>query len=218
MGYAIRITTRAVEVVAGGDQSQDIVASASSGVKVGLRQKWGGGELRNRPGKMVRQGSGWVMEGTPGVGSPAYLTTPLSSAAGAFPTSPYPGSPYTGGTPPSPYVGNPMNSAGFPPSAPGTPNPASSTFGPNVRPPPSRGAPGTPRSSSLISRPLSINSAASLGSTPMSSAASFGAPPVPGTPGYGIFPPTPNPAAGNGSGFPTGPPPRRTSGGPKKDD
>jgi len=70
MGYAIRITTRAVEVVSGADQTPGIVAAESSGVKVGLRGKWGGSELRPRPmgGKLVPQGSGWVMEG--GGGSP----------------------------------------------------------------------------------------------------------------------------------------------------
>jgi hypothetical protein len=70
MGYAIRVTTRAVEVVSGADQTPGIVAAESSGVKVGLRGKWGGSELRPRPmgGKLVPQGNGWVMEG--GGGSP----------------------------------------------------------------------------------------------------------------------------------------------------
>ncbi|EDR04049.1 endoplasmic reticulum-derived transport vesicle ERV46 [Laccaria bicolor S238N-H82] len=59
MGYAIRITTRAVEVVSGADQTPGIVAAEASGAKVGLRSKWGGGELRARPntGKMVPQGN-----------------------------------------------------------------------------------------------------------------------------------------------------------------
>lgn len=39
MGYAIRVSVRAVEVVTGSDSSQGIVAAESSGVKVGLRSK-----------------------------------------------------------------------------------------------------------------------------------------------------------------------------------
>ena len=107
MGYAIRITTRAVEVVSGADQTPGIVAAESSGVKVGLKAKWGGGELRSRPGngKLVPQGSGWVMEG--GSNSPysSYNNTPLLSG---FPSS--------NGLP-SPYI----NSGN---SAPSTPHPA----------------------------------------------------------------------------------------------
>lgn len=67
--YAIRITMRAVEVVSGPDHSNGIVAAESSGVKIGrgLRSKWAGSELRARgSGKMVRQGNGWVMEGSDG--------------------------------------------------------------------------------------------------------------------------------------------------------
>lgn len=42
MGYVIRITTRAVEVVSGADQALGIVVAESSGVKVGLRWKRSG--------------------------------------------------------------------------------------------------------------------------------------------------------------------------------
>lgn len=112
MGYAIRITTRAVEVVSGADQTPGIVAAESSGVKVGFRGKWGGTELRSRPGggKLVPQGSGWVMEG--GGGSPysGYNNT----ASGA----PSPGLPPS----PSPYVTSAR-------SAPSTPLPGSVGLG-----------------------------------------------------------------------------------------
>jgi len=109
MGYAIRITTRAVEVVSGADQTPGIVAAESSGVKVGLRSKWGGGELRARPqsGRMVRQGNGWVLEGggshsgSPGYGS--YASTPVSAA-------------FVSSGVPSPYLSSPLPFAG-----PGTP-------------------------------------------------------------------------------------------------
>ena len=138
MGYAIRVTVRAVEVVTGNDSSQGIVAAESSGVKVGLRSKWGGSNLRSRSGKLVPQGSGWVMENAPG--SAALTGTPIS---GTYPSSPYLNSPFAG----SPSF---TNSAVFgPPSAPGTPLPGSA-FGP----PPMRStsrvsssgmsAPGTP--------------------------------------------------------------------------
>ncbi|KAE9402136.1 hypothetical protein BT96DRAFT_918455, partial [Gymnopus androsaceus JB14] len=89
--YAIRITSRAVQVVTGSDEV--IVAASFRGAKAGLRSKWGGGELRSR-GKMVCQGSGWMMESNPG--SPAigggygsYTGTPVLSTFSPIPNSPY---------------------------------------------------------------------------------------------------------------------------------
>ncbi|KAF8800483.1 hypothetical protein BYT27DRAFT_7200055 [Phlegmacium glaucopus] len=107
MGYTNRITTCAVEVVSGADQAPGIVAVESSGVKVGLRVKWGGSELRARPrsGKLVPQGSGWVTEG--GNTSPYSSHNNTTLLLTGFPS---PGIP-------SPYI----NSAT---SAPSTPNPA----------------------------------------------------------------------------------------------
>ncbi|KAF8224086.1 DUF1692-domain-containing protein [Tricholoma matsutake] len=105
MGYAIRITTRAVEVVSGADQAPGIVAAEASGVKVGLRSKWGGTSLRSRPKstRMVPQGSGWVLESN---GETTYTaTTPMSN-----------GYLTPGSTAHSPYL-----SAALPPSGPGTP-------------------------------------------------------------------------------------------------
>ncbi|KAJ7084496.1 hypothetical protein C8R43DRAFT_1174897, partial [Mycena crocata] len=69
MGYAIKVTTAAVEAVTGesaGETTPTVVASSSS-----LRTKFSGASLRSRPkpGRLVPQGSGWVMEGGPG--SPA---------------------------------------------------------------------------------------------------------------------------------------------------
>lgn len=150
MGYAYRVTVRAVEVVTGNDASQGIVAAESTGVKVGLRAKWGGSHLRARSGKMVRQGNGWVLEGgTPG--SPAF--------------SNYTGTPTSGTYPGSPYVVSPSltNSAVFPPSVPSTPIPGSA-FGP----PPPRGTPRTP--SMGLSPHMSLQS---------SSSTTFGAPETP---------------------------------------
>lgn len=212
MGYAIRITYRAVEVVSGADQTAGIVAAESSGVKIGLRSKWGGAELRSRPksGKLVPQGSGWTMEGN-GNGSPyaSYNGTPV---AGAF--SPGVHSPYLTSTPASPLPGTPASvGLGYP----------SGTFGPSGPPP----TPGL-RSASSLGPPRTPSYApqaqrASSNGTPYSpmpaSAApdvtSFGNVSVPGTPAsYATFPSSPNPAT-NGNGFHMGPPPKKMT---KKDD
>ncbi|RDB26128.1 ER-derived vesicles protein 41 [Hypsizygus marmoreus] len=218
MGYAIRITTRAVEVVSGADSTPGLVAAESSGVKIGLREKWSGAELRAR-GKMVRQGSGWVMDASD---SPytSYANTPVSNG---FPT---PGvqSPFIN-TPSSFVSPNPLH------SIPNSPNPPGSsaglgfpsgTFGP-------AGYPASP--------PVSVRSTSGVGGglgpswtpgpprTPATGTSSLVAqqgspappPSVPSTPGvYATFPPSPGP---NGNGFAMGPPPRRANGsGPKKDD
>lgn len=203
MGYAIRITTRAVEVVSGADQAKGIVAAESSGVKVGLRQKWGGGELRARTksGRMIQQGNRWVMEG----GAESPYGTPVSNG---FP-SPAPQSPFfNSGLPQSP----------LPPT---TPNPGSSvglgfpsgTFGPT-------GFPGSPPINRSTSSGLNPTWTPGPPKTPFSAVvpqpSSPGVPSsVPATPSsYATFPPTPGP---NGNGFQVGPPPKRANG-PKKDD
>ena len=143
MGYAIRITTRAVEVVSGADQTPGIVAAESSGVKVGLKAKWGGSELRSRPGngKLVPQGSGWVLEG--GSHSPysSYNNTPLLSG---FPSANGLPSPYiNSGTsaPSTPHPGTPGSIGLGYPSSPFGPMPspggirASASLGPSPRTP-----------------------------------------------------------------------------------
>ncbi|PFH45459.1 hypothetical protein AMATHDRAFT_71676 [Amanita thiersii Skay4041] len=79
MGYAIRITTRAVEVVSGADQTPGIVAAEASGVKVGLRAKWGGGHLRSRGSRTVSGGAvAAAMSGSSPYSS--FANTPMSSA------------------------------------------------------------------------------------------------------------------------------------------
>ncbi|TFK61941.1 DUF1692-domain-containing protein [Pluteus cervinus] len=203
MGYAIRITTRAVEVVSGSDSSPGLVAAEASGAKAGLRGKWGGGELRSRT-RLVPQGSGWTMEGVPGspmpgTGSPysSYAGTP---ANGTFPL-PSAHSPYLapGSVPPSPGPGTPIglgyaptgSAFGPPPSAPPMGRSPSLGYGPLKGPATSNGLPGSPYGGQQV--------------------------PLPATPAYGHFPPTPNPANGNGSGFPNGGPPKKVANG-KKDD
>lgn len=154
---------------------------------------------------MIRQGSGWVLEGD--AGSPSY--TPGGSAYTPGGGSPYAGSyagtPHTGGfASPGSYAGSPgitVNSPGSafgpPPGPPRTPSLNVSSPGPyGVTSPNVYGASYTPASQSHSSFPTG----ATLGSPmPQSSA--------PGTPMYGHFPPTPNTAAGNGSGFPRSPAP-----------
>ena len=135
MSYAIRVTNRAVRVVTGSDQSSSIVAAESSSVRVGLRAKWGGGELRSR--KVIPQGGGWTVEGNT-AGSPysSYAGTPLSatyspSVGVGMLHSPYLASPNAGAL--SPYSPRPV-SPNPDMVAPGLRS-ASSTSGP-LGPPP----------------------------------------------------------------------------------
>lgn len=213
MGYAIRITTRAVEVVSGADQTAGIVAAESSGVKIGLRAKWAGSELRSRPkaGKLVPQGTGWTMEG--GSGSPysSYTNTPVTgmfSSTAPSPFNPHPSLPNTPNLGSGTGLGYP--SSGFPPALAGR---SASLNSASLAPPPR--TPFTP-SSGLPYSPLPT------GATQGSSAAPdvSGFPSVPPTPGvgYATFPASPNPANGGGTnGFQIAPPPAKKVV-PKKDD
>ncbi|THU98387.1 DUF1692-domain-containing protein [Dendrothele bispora CBS 962.96] len=165
MGYAIRITTRAVEVVSGADESRNgiVGAAQTSGAKTGLRAKWGGQDLRSRA-KVIRQGSGWTVEGdhtggggggsgggygsnpgTPHTGGFATYSpmTPSFSASASAAASPYlaPGS-----GAPSPYFGGTNTAAGgggFPASPSfASPSFASTGFGPSVPSTPNPTTPG----------------------------------------------------------------------------
>ncbi|KAG6876527.1 hypothetical protein C0993_002430 [Termitomyces sp. T159_Od127] len=216
MGYAIRITTRAVEVVSGADATPGIVAAEASGVKVGLRAKWTGSELRSR-GKMVRQGLGWVMEGGGDTFSPSYASTS------------YVGTPASNGFP------TPISASA---SASGPPFSATSSPGVNVPPTPSSvPIPPTVQSGGLHSAPVfgpppaanahAMRPGATWTPAPgprththtrtPSLAVSLSAPSAPSTPGYPTFPPTSG-SSGNGNAAATGPPPKRVVGAPKKDD
>lgn len=229
MGYAIRITTRAVEVVTGADDAPGLVAAEASGVRLGLRGKWSGTELRSRPksGKLVPQGSGWTMEG--GAGSPlgsgspygSYAGTPVTPAFTPSGLSPYaaqaaslPGSPSLGGHsafgPAPPTPGGALRSvSGLGAAPPRTP--ASSVFG--------------PRSASHGSAGVNGNGASAYGNgngsgygsyEPSPTLSDVGLPPLTPGVGYAAFPPTPNPATAGG-GFQIAPPPPKRNGG-KKDD
>lgn len=217
MGYAIRITTRAVEVVSGADQAPGIVAAESSGVKVGLRAKWGGSELRARPrsGKLVPQGSGWVLEG-----------------AGSSPYSSYANTPVLGGfsSPgPSPYINSGTST---PTPNPGTPGSGgltylSGSFGPipssgGIRASTSLGPP--PRTPGLGARTASAGPVYSpLSPDPTQSSLTTPDPNdpivvlnVPSSVSHGANPTTPNTATENGVQMTLPPPPKKVV--PKKDD
>ena len=214
MGYAIRITTRAVEVVSGADQTPGIVAAESSSVKVGLRAKWGGSELRARPGssKLVPQGSGWVMEG--GSGSPysSYNNTPLLSgfvSSGGLP-SPYinsatsaPSTPLPG-TPGSLGVGYPSSPFGPIPSPGGIR--ASASLGPSPRTP----GPVARTTSGSIYSPLSPRSSTPDPNDPIV------VPSLASSVSHGAYPTSPNTL--NEGGFQITPPPPSRKIIPKKDD
>jgi len=180
MGYAIRVTNRAVEVVSGSaDGSGGIVAAESSGVRVGLRAKWGGGELRSRVVKSaIPQGSGWTVDGGPLSGS-SYAGYTVTPVLGGF-------SPALGGGH-SPYLSSP-NPASLSPYSPRpySPNLAVGSLSPGMMrsasasvglgPPPrsAMSASFGPRSSSASS------STYGFPSSPMPTAATFGSPmPVP---------------------------------------
>lgn len=215
-GYAIRITTRAVEVVSGADQAPGLVAAESSGVKAGLRAKWGGSHLRSRSlksGKMVPQGSGWVMEG--GSGSP-YSGTPMSTPA--FISSPY--------TPHTPYTPHLLGSA--PPPSSGPPTPGSGMVGLGLAGMPTGSNPASPNPA-YLPLPSAPVTGMHTGSHPGSpNPAYLPLPPTP-TPGmrqsrstspYGVPSPGPPSSHSNGTLHTNGhgSQPQLKRGGPKKDD
>jgi len=116
MGWAVRISYKAVEVVTGVKEGeQEIVAVETSGVK----KRWGGGELKRR---VVKQGNGWIVEGTNewGGGSPGYAGGYFSPSASPgfaaqsvpLPASAGPGTPYF----PSPRASQSTFSTSTPPS------------------------------------------------------------------------------------------------------
>ncbi|KAG1735355.1 endoplasmic reticulum vesicle transporter-domain-containing protein [Suillus paluster] len=116
--YFVRVAIRAADAVSGADTTPGIVAAEATGVK----RKWAGGQLRVRSaaqnsGNVVRQGAGWVVEGS---SSPyaSYANTPAS--AGFATQSPYPYSPYlspptlsgSASVPPTPGTGVGLGFAG----------------------------------------------------------------------------------------------------------
>ena len=178
MAYAIRVTDRAVRVVTGADQSEGIVTAESTGVKVGLRQKWGGGGLRSRNvgDRMVSPGNAWPQARSP---SPfgSYSNTPATATFSPPVQSPYlapPGSATLSPlSPPTIGLGLPHNAFGSGSTPLPPPPPRSPRLGNSNLPGAGQSAMGS--------------SAAGSSYSPYSMAA-----PLPGTPSYAHFPPTPS--------------------------
>jgi len=173
MGYVVKITSHAVDVVSGADKTPGIVAAEATGVGAGLRKKWGGGELRSR---VVRQGSGWAVEG----GS-AYSSYANSPVGGTFssPSSPYASSPYSANGTHTPMTGGP--------NSPNTAH-AGGGYGLGLNSP-SLGPPPSAPSSAMAS---SFPTGATVGSPYLPSSPN----PPPANGQYAHFPPTPNPVNG----------------------
>ena len=200
--WALRITTRAVTLVAGPSDEDTIAPTPDSAAAraSGLRRKWVGGALRARPGsgtgqgRVVRQGNSWVVEGPGGGsvgGSPysSYVGTPVSAASPYTPYSPAPFSPYSP-APPPPMSARSMSHPGATPAGGAEQHPApfglglpSSAFGPG---PASARSPSMPAPSPFLG----------------AANANAGSPAV--TPSYAHFPPTPS--AGS-TAFPRSPAP-----------
>ncbi|GJE85614.1 endoplasmic reticulum vesicle transporter-domain-containing protein [Phanerochaete sordida] len=176
MGYAVRITTHAVEAVTGADKTQGIVAAEATGAG---RKKWIGGELRSRVSR--QSGGGWTTDGGSPYGS--YAGTPVSG--GGFSNV---GSPYLS---PNPY--------GASSPAPGAPQAGyglglgSPSFGPGGSP---RAPPGSIPTAATAGSPYAA---------PPSPYTPAGTPPTTAGL-YAHFPPTPNGQEGaNGNGYPHSP-------------
>lgn len=202
MGYAVRVTDRAVEVVTGADKTEGIVAVEATGVGVGIRKRLGNTDLRLR-----NQRQSWVDGGS---AYSSYAGTPVS---GGFPSP----NPQFAGYPSSPYAGSIPSPL---PSAPPLDRRSSSGLGfglnsPSFGPPPMTAPPQGGRRS-----PNPFPTAATAGSP---YAGQLSVPPTPGTAQSGFyshFPPTPNPATSSfprspvlaAQQSPVSPPPPRSSG------
>ncbi|EIW83563.1 DUF1692-domain-containing protein [Coniophora puteana RWD-64-598 SS2] len=170
--YFVRASMRAVDVVTGADQAQGLVAAESTGV----RRKWAGGHLRARSGmgsqtlsqRVVRQGTGWVVEGQGNSPYASYAGTPVAGVGSGYPASPY-----------SPYLA-PGTPAGPPPGTPGGQSNVGLGFGP-----PPRSAHGTNGSFSSLAPP-----------TPGSRPPSMLRPSSTGSASSGPSSPVPPPSAG----------------------
>jgi hypothetical protein len=196
MGFAIKVGSKAVEVVTGPDTSTGIVAAEASGVQ---KSKWRGGNLISRSGssgsRVLRQGNGWVIEGSDSpyggslAGTPSTTQSPYVNGAygSPFPASPFPASPAAFGPPPRSGTGTPLMS-------PAVGSGQGLGFGPTV--------PQRSNSSSGYLAPGSASNAPAAGYRDS----------VPSTPaGYSVFPPTPAPNAGFGSPQPPTPIPNASN-------
>jgi len=219
MGYAIRITSRAVDVVSGADQAQGTIAVEATGVRTGsgLRAKFTGSQLharRSSLARVVQQGHRWAVENSTVGGNAPFGTPPPSSSAGSFtPASRPPSGIYGGGSPYSPYAPSPnLAPPALSVNGAGSPGMAQPGVGLGINSP-SFGPAGA---GSAAPSPSAFPTAATVGSpyAPTSPGMMSHSHPVPPSPrsrtpssNYAHFPPTPNPATGNGLGFAPPPPP-----------
>ncbi|KAF9790324.1 DUF1692-domain-containing protein [Thelephora terrestris] len=178
VSYAVRIGTKAIEVVTGTDPSSGLVPPTATKA-TGARSKWTGGDIRARgkvsdPVRVVQQGSGWVVEKDSPYGSP--YNSPYLGASHSILVSPYlPNSPGTPSFGPPPSV----TRSSFGPVSPVPPS--SGTRSPSVNAPPPY-SPQLSHTSPLLSH--------STPSNPNDATA--------GTPLHNHFPPTPGPSDGFG--------------------
>lgn len=180
MGYAVRITSHAVDVVTGADKTAGIVAAEASGAG---RKKWGGGELRSRAG---RTGGAWTPEGGSPYGS--YAGTPTTGFAQL-------GSPYLS----SPYGGNGATTPGAQAQGAGYGLGLSSpSFGPAGSPRIPHSAPGNFPTAATVGSPYSPYAPPPT-SPPTTAGLYAHFPPTPNPP-HGA----------NGDGFPSSPAPAST--------
>jgi endoplasmic reticulum-Golgi intermediate compartment protein 2 len=184
MGYAVRITSHAVDVVTGADKAPGIVAAEASGAG---RKRWGGGELRSR---VPRQGSDYG-------GSPygSYASTPVSggfsNVSSPFLGASAPGSQQSG-------YGLGLSSPQFGPPSPRTPSTAPGTI-------PTTAAAGSTYAGAPPSPYLPASS-------PPTTAGLYGHfPPTPGANGNG-FPHSPGASPSTFSAQQGAAPPRRENG------
>jgi hypothetical protein len=190
--YFLRVTVRTIEAVTGADSTQGIVAAESTGVK----RKWAGGQLHQRSavntGRVVRQGNGWVVEGT---GTP-YSATPGTGGFGPMSPYPYPSFPSTTPAPPPPPSASAASTVFGPGSVPPTPGVGLGLGAPSFphsRPPSMLGGHSrTPSMTGGHSRTPSMLG----GHTNMVRSVSGGSPgpaglPLPASPFLGSVPPTP---------------------------
>ncbi|GJJ08212.1 hypothetical protein Clacol_002420 [Clathrus columnatus] len=95
-GWSIKVGGKVVEVVAGPDKTQGIVAAEATGVK----RRWGGGDLRARPN--AGGTSPYISQAnTPLSGTFSQAAAPFTNYYGSAPNSPIPNA---GNAPPSPYM------------------------------------------------------------------------------------------------------------------
>lgn len=122
-GWSIKVGGKVIEVVAGPDKTQGIVAAEATGVK----KRWGAGDLRSRPNAGASSPYGTPYGTTPVSATFPQSAPPFGNYYGSMANSPIlsagyaPPSPYS--VPPSPYFAStPATLNGFQPPSPNVPS------------------------------------------------------------------------------------------------